>query len=330
MTQKIPKSVRLLDRSTVSELLTLDDCISAVEAGFVAHAAGSSLPPKLMHLGGVGGEFHIKAGGIKANDSYFACKINGGFFNNKSRLGIPNISGIILLFDGASGTLLAAMDSAHVTQLRTGAVTAIAAKYLARRQSHFATICGAGTQGEIQLRALTRALPLKHAWVWSRSAANPFAARMSNELGIEVEATTDLVSATTQSDVIVTCTSAHHWFLGRQHVNPGTFVAAIGADSPDKQELEPELLSGSSVICDLVEQCAIAGDLKHAIARGLMGVAEVRGELAQVIAGQAPGRTNAQEIIIFDSTGTAIQDVAAAAMVYERAQVAGRGQSFAF
>ncbi len=113
-------------------------------------------------------------------------------------------------------------------------------------------------------------------------------------------------------------------------IAPGTFVAAVGADSPDKQEIDPELLAASAVVCDLTEQCAHVGDLHHAIAMGLMRIDQVRGELGAVIAGKTPGRRTPEEIVVFDSTGTALQDVAAAATVYERALEQRRGLRFGF
>ena len=330
VTQITPAPVLLLDRATVASLLTLDDCIDAVETAFSEHASGRSLAPQLMHLDADGGEFHIKAGGLRTTRTYVAVKVNGRFFGNRTNHGLPNILGLILLTDGKTGQPLAVMESGHVTRLRTGAATAVAAKYLAKRSSRIATICGAGTQAEIQLRSLTRVLPIERAYVWSRGDCAPLAARLSTELGIDVQTTKDLTAATQASDVIVTCTQAKHWFLGRRHVGPGTFIAAVGADSPDKQELEPELLTESSVVCDLVEQCATVGDLHHAIEAGLMRINGVRGELGSIIAGRAPRRADDREVIIFDSTGTALQDAAAAAAVYEKAIAASQGVPFAF
>jgi alanine dehydrogenase len=192
------------------------------------------------------------------------------------------------------------------------------------------TICGAGIQGEIQLRSLTRVLPIRRAFIWSRSSAISLAERMSQELKIDVRAITDLATATRQSDVIVTCTPAKSWFLGTQHVSPGTFVAAVGTDSPDKQEIEAELMATHSVVPDLLNQAAQIGDLRHALEAGLMKRDQIRGELGAIIIGQASRRTSDQEIIIFDSTGTALQDAAAGAMVYEHALSQGRGAAFAF
>ena len=322
----------LLDRATVGSLLTLDDCIAAVERAFGAHARGESLTTELLHVDGLGGEFHVKAGGLKAPRAYFACKVNGGFFQNRARFDLPNIQGLILLYDATNGVPLAVMESATVTILRTGAATAVAARYLARRDARVATICGVGTQGMVQLRALQRVLPLTTVHAWSRDLARAtrFAEKMSAELGLDVRPASDLAAATRASDAIVTCTPAKTWFLGRDHVRPGTFIAAVGADSPDKQELEPALVAASSVVCDITAQCAEVGDLHHAIAARLMDAAAVAGELGAVVAGLAPARRDDAETIVFDSTGTALQDAAAAALVYEKAVQAGRGTRFPF
>jgi alanine dehydrogenase len=326
---KSPAPVLLLDRQIVAQSLTLQECIIAVEAAFVAYAQGRALEPGLMHVDAERGEFHIKAGGLRGEQTFFAAKINGGFFRNKSELGIPNIVGLILLSDGRNGTPLAIMESGAITRLRTGAATAVAAKYLARPDSRTVTICGAGTQGEIQFLALKEVLPIEQVFVWSRSGAEALAGRIRSH-GVEAKAVTDLGESIPFSDVIVTSTPAKQWYLGREHVRPGTFIAAVGADSPGKQELEPELLAENSVVADLVNQAAHVGELHHCIEAGLMQANQIRGELGAIIAKLAKPRVDEKEIIIFDSTGTALQDTAAAVAVYEKARAAGRGQPFAF
>jgi alanine dehydrogenase len=322
----------LLDRATVSSLLSLDDCIAAVERAFAAHARGETLASELMHVDGLGGEFHVKAGGLKSPHAYFACKVNGGFFQNRARFDLPNIQGLILLYDATKGVPLAVMESATVTILRTGAATAVAARHLARPDASVATICGVGTQGAIQLRALSRVISLSKVFAWSRDAARAkaFAEKMRTELELDVVAASELAPATRASDIIVTCTPAKQWFLGREHVRTGAFIAAVGADSPDKQEIEPELLAHAAVVCDLTAQCVEVGDLHHAISRSLITRDQVRAELGQVIAGQRAGRKTADEVVVFDSTGTALQDAAAAALVYEQAVARGVGTRFPF
>src|SRR5262249_5412773 len=121
------------------------------------------------------------------------------------------------------------------------------------------------------------------------------------------------------SDVCVTCTPSRKPFLMAKHLQPGTFVAAVGADSPDKQELEAAILASSKVVADILEQCATIGELNHALRQGLISRKDVYAELGELVAGRKPGRTSSDEITVFDSTGTAVQDAAAAALVYERA-----------
>jgi len=142
---------------------------------------------------------------------------------------------------------------------------------------------------------------------------------------VSITAVPEPGAAAQQSDIIITCTPAQRWFIGRAHVRPGTFIAAVGADNEHKQEIEPALLAQSTVVVDVVSQAATMGDLHHAIAAGVMTAADVHAELGEIVAGKKRGRTSQDEIIVFDSTGTALQDVAAAAAVYERAVAAGAG-----
>jgi ornithine cyclodeaminase/alanine dehydrogenase-like protein (mu-crystallin family) len=127
-------------------------------------------------------------------------------------------------------------------------------------------------------------------------------------------------------DIAVTCTPARAIVVSARDLRPGQFIAAVGADSEGKQELDPEVLARSRVVADIAAQAASMGELQHAIAADLMRVGDLHAELGQLVTGQRPGRTSAEQIFVFDSTGTALQDVAAAATVYERALAAGRGR----
>ena len=317
----------LLSRSDVRSLLRFEECIDVVENAFRQYAEGKALKPALMHVDSVDGEFHVKAGGLELSRRYFALKSNGGFFQNMARFGMPNIQGIILLCDGTNGYPLAIMDSTEITIKRTGAAAAIAAKYLARKDSSIVTICGGGTQGAIQVLAMKTVLPLERVFVFDidETRARSFAEKMSADTGLPVTAVATVGEATRQSDVIVTCTPSRRPYLGAADVAPGTFIAAMGADSPDKQELDPALLRKNKVVVDLIEQCMHVGELHHAIGDG-MRTDGVHAELGELVAGRKPGRTSKDEIVVFDATGTALQDVAAAAAVYEKAERSGAGQ----
>jgi alanine dehydrogenase len=322
----------ILSRRDVLEFLTLPDCIDAVEHAFRRHAEGWTLGPGVLGVPASGGGFHIKAAGLIGGRSYFAVKTNANFPDNVRRFGLPTIQGTVMLADATTGESLAVMDSASVTALRTGAATAVAAKFLARRDARTATIVGCGVQGEIQLAAIAEVLPLQRAWVLDtdHARAEGLAARAEASLGFHVEAGKDLRAALRESDVCVTCTSSRRAFLAAADVTPGMFIAAVGADHKGKQELEPELVASATLVVDVFEQCAEIGELQHALAAGLLTREQVHAELADVVTGRWAGRTGAHEITIFDSSGTALQDVAAAIVVYEKARAAGRGLGVRF
>ena len=317
----------ILSRTDVFDLLPLPECIDAVERAFRLHAEGRTLGPGVLSVHAAGGGFHIKAAGLVGDRSYFAAKTNANFPDNPRRWGLPTIQGTIVLADAANGTPLAIMDSASVTALRTGAATAVAAKFLARPDARTATIVGCGVQGELQLAAIVTVLPLRRLMLVDidHARAEDLAARAAAKYGVPVEATKDLHAAVRASDICVTCTTSRRAFLGAQDVAPGTFIAAVGADNPEKQELEPSLLASGTLVVDVLQQCAEIGELHHALAAGVLTPERVHAELSDVVAGRRPGRTRPEEITIFDSSGTALQDVAAAVAVYEKAGAAGRG-----
>jgi ornithine cyclodeaminase/alanine dehydrogenase len=317
----------VLTRHDISTLMRFDDYLVAVEQAFRCYAEGQAWSPGVLHLAVPGGAFHVKAAGLALHQTYVAVKINGNFPDNISRAGLPTIQGAIILCDGATGTPLAIMDSIEITMQRTGATTALAARYLARPESSVATICGCGIQGRMQLRALQHVLPLERVYAFDLryEVATRFATQMTAELGLPVTPIRSVSEGGPRSDVIATCTPARQPVLHRADVPGGAFIAAVGADSPEKQELDPALLGGNTVVVDLLEQCRSMGELHHALAAGLLGREDVYAELGEIVAGHKPGRTARDEIIVFDSTGTALQDVASAAAVYERACQAGRG-----
>src|SRR5215471_10973882 len=210
----------LLTRADVASLLTLDDCIPAVEAAFQQHGEGKTAPPRILGMPATDGGFHIKAALLGSSARYFAAKLYGNFSHNHQLCGLPNIQGLIVLCDATNGRPLAVMDSIEITILRTGAATAVAAKHLARPDSRVATICGCGNQGRIQLRALLQVLPLEQVYAFDRDEerARAFAAELSRELKIAVEPAHDLLGAVRRSDVCVTCTPAKKYFLRQEHV----------------------------------------------------------------------------------------------------------------
>lgn len=336
---------RILTRSDVASLLDPDACRAAVEDAFRQHGTGDAPAPGVLGVVAPGGGFHVKAGVLGRNGRFcFAAKVNGNFSGN-GRLGLPRIQGVVVFADAATGAPLAVLDSASITTLRTAAATAVAATFLARPDSETVTICGCGVQGRAQLRALARVLPLKRAFAFDADPqrAESFAREFSDfslkgeegdrvgpagrlDSRVAVLAAGCLDEALAESDVVVTCTPSKKSLLfSSSPVRAGAFVAAVGADSPDKQEIEPALLASAKVVTDVTAQCAAFGDLHHAILAGAMASGDVHAELGEIVAGRKPGRASDDEVIVFDSTGMALQDVAAAAAAFEAAERSGRG-----
>jgi alanine dehydrogenase len=319
------RNTLLLTKTEVARLLSIGECIDAVEKAFSLHAQGKAQPPKVMGLHVTGGGFHIKSGVMTIGRDYFVSKTNANFPGNPKQNGLPTIQGIVVVCDAIDGRLLALLDSIELTIIRTGAATGVAAKHLSKQNSKVATICGCGNQGRISVHALlaVRQLEKIYAYDADHETAQRFARQITNDLNITVEAAKDLAIATRQSDIIVTCTTSRSAFLGLEDIKVGALIAAVGADSEDKQELQPALLAASKVVTDLTDQSIAIGELHHAVSSGVMTRAQVHAELGEVIVGTKSGRTSADEIIIFDSTGMALQDVAAAVIVYERAMATG-------
>lgn len=317
----------ILSQADLRATMRFGDYVEAVADGFRQLVEGGSQAPVPAHLDAPHGTFHIKAATLARGPGYVAVKINGNFPTNRARHGLPTIQGAVYLAQASDGRPLALLDSMEITLQRTGAATAVAARHLARPDAQTATICGCGTQAPIQLAALRHALPLRRVFAWDidPAAARDFAARMATDTGLEVRAVDALGDATRVSDAIATCTAAKKPFLGVDDVRPGTFIAAVGADNPHKSEIEPALMARACVVVDVLEQAVVMGDLHHAIAAGAMTAQDVHADLGSVVAGRRPGRQDAAVITLFDSSGTGVQDVAAAARAYELARERGLG-----
>jgi ornithine cyclodeaminase/alanine dehydrogenase-like protein (mu-crystallin family) len=320
--------ILILSRKDVAGLMRPADYLAAVEAGFRAAAEGRAASPAPMQVLVEHGGFHAKAA-LFNNESraFVALKLNANFPGNSERLGLPTIQGVIVLSDAETGVPLAMMDSIEVTVRRTAAASALAARFLARDDAKSIGICGCGAQGRAHLEALVDVLPLAHGAVWDldHRKAQALAQYGQDTLGLDLRPAAAHREATLEADVIVTCTTARSPFLAATDVRPGAFIAAVGADAPYKSEIDPRLMSAASVFADVLEQCVVMGDLKHALAAGVMTAEDVRGDLAGLTAGRRPGRTRAEEVIVFDSTGTGLQDAASAALLYERARDRGVG-----
>jgi alanine dehydrogenase len=301
--------------------------MDAVENAFKLHAEGKALTPKIMGLHVPSGSFHIKAGVMDMERSYFVAKVNANFPGNIKDHGLPTIQGVIVVCDASNGQLLALIDSIEITIIRTGAATGVATKYLAKQNAKIATVCGCGNQGTISLRAILAVRRLETIYAYDIDPAQKFkfAKEMGAALNVPVIPIDNLGFAVSQSDICVTCTTSKTPFLNKEDVSPGTFIAAVGADSEDKQELQSSLLTSGKLVVDLLEQSATIGELHHGLEDAVITREAVYAELGEIIAGHKAGRISDNEIIIFDSTGTALQDVVASSIVYEKAITSGAG-----
>jgi alanine dehydrogenase len=327
-----PEETLLLSRSEVARLLTIPDCIRAVEEMFWQLGEGRLPPPGILGIKSKHGGLHIKAALLPGERDYIVAKLNTNFPRNRTEHDLPTIQGLIVICDGANGRPLAVLDSIDITIKRTAAASAVAAKYLARPDSAVATICGCGQQAAAQLRAICAVLPVKKVYAFDSdsTAAENFALTLAQELSLAIEPVRDLPSALQRSDVCITSTTAKEFFVRKEDVRPGTFIAAVGADDTHKQEIDPALMASAKVVADSLDQSCAIGDTHHAIAAGLMRKEDVHADLSEIVAGKKSGRTNDAEITIFDSTGIALEDAVAAVAVYEKARDGATRSRFDF
>ena len=307
----------VLSRDDVASVLTPSDCLAAVEAAFRDYGEGRTAAPKSLGFHAPHGTFHIKA----ALADVMATKINANFPANPARHQLPTIQGVIVVMDCERGTILAILDSTLITALRTAAATAVAAKYLSRADSKTLAVIGCGTQGRATVEALRDVRPISEVLAYDidPACAARFARELTAQHRVNVRAVASVDEVVRCADIIVTCTPARTPILDAHHLHPGLFIAAVGADNPEKQELTPALLANTTIVADILDQAATMGDLHHALEAGVVRRQDVHGELADVICGRVRGRVNDEETFVFDSTGTALQDVAVAAIAVQRA-----------
>jgi ornithine cyclodeaminase/alanine dehydrogenase-like protein (mu-crystallin family) len=314
--------VLALTRSDTEGLLELEECVEAVERAFRAHGEGRTLTASRRHVPANAGGFHITVGGLP---ELLSVKVNG-HFPPLELGGRRRMSGAIVLSDATDGRPVALLDSMLVTLMRTAAVTTVAARHLAPPDAHAALLVGAGRQARGQIRALLLALPLRRLAVHDRHPERAAEiAAFARGLGLDAAPAVDLARAARTSDVVVTATPATAPVLSADAIPERGLIVAIGADGPGKQELDPQILASARLVVDVTAQAAAAGELARAIEQGVLTEAAVAAELGEVVAGVQTGRTRDDELVVFDSTGTGLQDAAAAAIIVERARALGRG-----
>ncbi|MBL8672115.1 MAG: ornithine cyclodeaminase family protein [Alphaproteobacteria bacterium] len=326
------EAVLLLSAADLRGLLTPGDCRAALAQAYAALHEDRASAGQSVGFRAAAGSFHVKAALLPGTRAVFAAKINANFPGNPAATGRPTIQGLVLVASATDGRPLAILDSAELTALRTAAATALAATHGARPDSATALVVGCGRQAPYQVEALCAVLPLRHLLLRDiePARAERLARLLAPRLRCDIVPEGGLAAAALQSDVIVAATTATAPYLTADMVRPGSFVAAIGADSAQKHEVAPGLLAASRTIVDDLEQCAAGGDLAHAIRAGAMQPGAVIADLAALAAGAARARLADSDIVVFDSTGSGVQDVAVAAAAHAQASARGVGWRFAF
>jgi ornithine cyclodeaminase len=325
--------IKILTERELREAVTLDkDAVAAVEQAFEALATKAVVMPPILRLDIAenNGEVDVKTAYVPGIDS-FAIKVSPGFFDNP-KLGLPSLNGLMILFSAKTGLVEALLlDNGYLTDVRTAAAGAVAAKQLSRADSSTAAILGAGAQAELQLQALTLVRPIKAARIWARdpAKAQALAERAAARLGIEVEAVAEAAAAVSGADIVVTTTPATAPILKAGWITAGQHVTAMGSDAEHKNEIDPKLVAGADLyVADSLAQTRRLGELHHAIEAGLAGPEDSFAELGAVIAGKTAGRVSAGQVTLADLTGTGVQDTAIATLVFQRALAAGAGSDF--
>ena len=300
-----------IDAARVRSLLTMADAVAALEEAFLARDRGEIGDSHSLGVAVPEGSFHVKACGSR---QIFVAKVNANFPANPVERGLPTIQGVIAVFHAADGRLLAMADSPSVTLLRTAAASALAIKHLARIGARTAAIVGCGVQGKANAQALREVMSLDRLWVYDTAPERSHSLACElHEDAFDCAASATLEAAVRAADVVVTCTPATTPFLERAHVMAGALVVALGADNERKREIAPGLLAAARLVADSTAQCLKIGELKQAPALAR----HVCGESTDVVAGRV-ARTASDEVVVFDSTGLAIQDLALCAALVEK------------
>jgi ectoine utilization protein EutC len=320
-------ALTILTEDELRRRVELDgEVIDAVAGAFTALAAGRVVMPPVLHmdLAEVQGEVDVKTAFVRGLPG-FAIKVSPGFFDNP-KLGLPSVSGLMMLLSAATGRLEALLlDNGYLTDLRTAAAGAVAARHLAREDARVAGVLGAGVQARLQMLAVAKVRPIERILVWARDSARADACAddLTGRLGIDAVPVDSAEKLLLESDVVVSATPARTPLVVADWLQPGLHVTAMGADAPDKNELHPGVLERADlVVCDSCAQCARLGELHHALEQGIEPATI---ELGEITSGAKPGRTRPDQITVCDLTGTGVQDTAIALLAYRKAKAADLG-----
>lgn len=296
----------------------------AVEKSFADYCSGKAVVPPVINLDidRHQGEVHVKSAYIEG-ESFYVIKIASGFYLNAA-LGLPVGNGLILLFEAQTGLLACVMfDNAYITEMRTAAAGAVAAKYLAKKDIRKVGMVGSGSQARYQFRALMEVRSPDEVWVWSRNPEHvkSYIEEMAFLFPkVNFSAAGSAEEAVRGSDLLITATPTRSPLVKAEWLAEGVHITALGSDGPDKQELEPAVLARADLVfCDSLIQCRKLGEVHHALEEKAITEDKITGELGEITLGNKTGRMNEKQISVADLTGLGVQDAAAASLVYEKA-----------
>jgi ectoine utilization protein EutC len=322
--------ISIVREAELRQCVELDEAvIQAIEDAFTDLALGKATVPPIIgiEIPGRRGELDVKAAHIEGLSS-FAVKIASGFFDNELE-GLPVSSGMMVVISTHTGFPQAILlDNGYLTQVRTGAAGAVAAKYLAREDVDTVAIVGAGMQGRFQARALALVREFSRLLIFDLNArkAQQYADEMAVELGKSVEVASDLEAVIRASDIVVTATPSREPYLKAEWLHPGMHITAMGADMAEKQELHTEVITRADILaCDLKNQSLVRGELHHALERGLPLDQPAILELGELTSQSRSGRLDDRQVSVCDLTGVGIQDTAIARLAVSRASSLGFG-----
>ncbi len=314
--------MRIIERPEIEEALAGLDVLPLIEAGFVAYSEGQTVVPPVGELILDRGEVHIKYGFIR-DEPWYVIKIASGFYKNPE-LGLPSGDGMMLLFEQATGRPVAALlDGGHLTDVRTAAAGAIAARYLAPNRVERIGVAGTGVQARMQVEHLKAITDCRAVLAWGRSDERLETYRHDvAAMGFDVALTKDASELGASCNLIVTTTPSSEPLLKADDIRPGTHISAIGSDAPHKQELDVGILARAQlVVADSRSQCRERGEIALALDAAAIAPDRVS-DLGDIIAGRVPRRTGKDQITVFDSTGVAVQDIQIASAVAHAVGVA--------
>ncbi len=320
----------LLNQNDVMKVLDMAECMDAVEKAFVELASGTAVLPLRINLFTQEGLGLYMPAYLKEMGA-LACKVVTSYVNNPAKHNLPTILGKVLLQDPETGDVICIMDGGYLTAVRTGAASGVATRYLAREdQGQKVGIFGAGAQGRTQLWAMTVARDIAKAYVYDvhDEAVSRFITEMTDKLQVDIVRASSPDQILEEADIICTASSSPTPLFDGSKVREGTHINGVGSHTPKAREMDTAIIKRSKVIADSYDACLReAGDIIIPIEEGAIDKSHLRAELGEVITGKKTGRADGREITLFKSNGLAIQDTAAARLVYDKAVPAGIGTS---